>query len=497
LRPGRHVVVNHAAAPIEPRSVHVSSRKLGESGLSFDEDELVSRVEGVQGERDRAHASAEVDHRGSGAGACGEFCEQDAVRVHPVPVARRWLLEQERPFQESVDGRGYGHACLPWHPDGRDAIAEWIQVSLACQPPPIIGCGKNALGSFDLSIQGCETTCHPAARVGLRWAAMPDADAAVREKALSLGFDAVGVARADVPLEEDFARFEAFVRAGYHGTMGYLAEHGTVRHSLSGPGILPGAKSVVCVAQRYAVRLPGEPPGIVGRIARYARGLDYHNHVRRRLRKLADFVRSLEPGATARPLVDTAPVLERAWAARAGLGFVGKNGMLIRPGLGSFTVIGEVATSVRLTPDAPMMPRCGRCTACLQACPTDAFVRPYVLDARRCISYLTIEHRGPWQGDARVAPWLFGCDVCQEVCPFNRAAGAWLEPGGPFDPLVRWQQITLADLATAPPPEHLDEMLRGTAMRRVRYEDWRRNVAGALGGGVAGSCSRDRHGSRT
>jgi epoxyqueuosine reductase len=314
---------------------------------------------------------------------------------------------------------------------------------------------------------------------------MPDADAAVREKALSLGFDAVGVARADVPLEEDFARFEAFVRADYHGTMGYLAEHGPVRQSLSGPGILPGARSVVCVAQRYAVRLPEDPPGIVGRIARYARGLDYHNHVRRRLRKLADFVRSLEPGATARPLVDTAPVLERAWAARAGLGFIGKNGMLIRPGLGSFTVIGEVVTSVRLTPDAPMMPRCGRCTACLRACPTDAFVRPYVLDARRCISFLTIEHRGPWQDDARVAPWLFGCDVCQEVCPFNRAEGAWVEPGGPFDPLVRWRHITLADFATVP-PEHLDEMLRGSAMRRVRYEDWRRNVTGALGGELLG-----------
>ncbi|PKN48556.1 MAG: tRNA epoxyqueuosine(34) reductase QueG [Deltaproteobacteria bacterium HGW-Deltaproteobacteria-20] len=344
---------------------------------------------------------------------------------------------------------------------------------------------KNAPGSFGFSIQGFETTRHPAARVGLRWAAMPDADAAVREKALSLGFDAVGVARADVPLEEDFARFEAFVRAGYHGTMGYLAEHGPVRQGLSGPGILPGARSVVCVAQRYAVRLPGDPPGMVGRIARYARGLDYHKHVRRRLRKLADFVRSLEPGAVARPLVDTAPVLERAWAARAGLGFLGKNGMLIRPGLGSFTVIGEVVTSVRLTPDAPMMPRCGRCTACLRACPTEAFVSPYVLDARRCISYLTIEHRGAWQADARVAPWLFGCDVCQEVCPFNRAAGAWVEPGGPFDPLPRWQHIALADLATAS-PDQLDEMLQGSAMRRVRYEDWRRNVAGALGGELLG-----------
>jgi epoxyqueuosine reductase len=310
---------------------------------------------------------------------------------------------------------------------------------------------------------------------------MSDLDDSVRAKALELGFDAVGVARADVPLDQDYAHYEAFVDAGLHATMAYLANHREVRRSLAGPTLLPGARSVICVAQRYAIRSPTPEPGIVGRIARYARGRDYHNHVRRRLRKLATFVRSLEDGAVARPLVDTAPVLERAWAARAGIGFVGKNGMLICPGLGSFTVLGEVVTSVRLTPGRPMPSRCGRCDACLQACPTSAFPRPYVLDARRCISYLTIEHRGPWEGrEAQaIAPRLFGCDTCQDVCPFNRARGAWIDPGGPFDPLEPWRTTSPVELLEAS-PEALAKMLEGSAMRRVSHDDWRRNLLACL-----------------
>jgi len=317
---------------------------------------------------------------------------------------------------------------------------------------------------------------------------MPTLDATVRMAALRLRFDAVGVASAETPLDEDFARYEAFVQAGLHGTIDYLADCMPVRRSLSGPAILPEAKSVICVMQRYATKLPSDTPGIVRHIAKYARGLDYHNHVRRRLRKLAAIVRSLEPGATARPVIDAVPVLERAWAARAGLGFVGKNGMLIRPGLGSFTVIGEVVTSLRLTPDTPMAPRCGQCTACLRACPTNAFVAPYILDARRCISYLTIEHRGPWEDTKLVSPWLFGCDDCQDVCPFNRTAGAWIQPGGSFDPLDRWSQTSLDDLATASRDE-IDQLLKGSPMRRLPEDDWLRNLRSVL-------IAADRHASQ-
>lgn len=305
----------------------------------------------------------------------------------------------------------------------------------------------------------------------------------MRARAVELGFDAVGVASAERRLEDDFAHYEAFLQAGFHGSMGYLARHREVRRSLADPGILPGARSVICVAMRYAVRSPSGQSGLVEGIAKYARGRDYHNHVRRRLRKLADFVRALQPGAAARPMVDTAPVLERAWAARSGIGFVGKNGMLICPGLGSYTVLGEVVTTVSLTPGQPMAGRCGRCTACIDACPSGAIVRPYVVDARRCISYLTIEHRGAWGGEDRsgvIAPRLFGCDTCQDVCPFNRARGAWIEPGGPFDPLDRWLATSRAEILTMS-ETRLARLLDGSAARRVSWEDWRRNVIASWG----------------
>ena len=199
--------------------------------------------------------------------------------------------------------------------------------------------------------------------------------------------------------------------------------------------ILPGAKSVVCVARRYARPRAEEAddPETARAIARYARGRDYHNGVRKKLRQLAAFLRRLgtdDAPVHARPLVDDAPILERAWAARAGLGFVGKNGLLIVPGQGSLVLLGEVVTTLALTPDSPMPERCGACTRCLDACPTHAFVRPFVLDPRRCVAYLTIEQRGPVPEELRegVGEHLFGCDDCQTVCPFNQT-DPHVEPG--------------------------------------------------------------------
>src|SRR5580692_4007718 len=260
----------------------------------------------------------------------------------------------------------------------------------------------------------------------------------IRAFARALAFDLVGFARADLRLEQDVARYEAFVASGMHGEMGWLADHGSVRARLDGDGILPGARSVICVARRY--QRPPEREAEDGEaarsIARYARGRDYHKFMRKRLRRLATFVRSLgapdgpHPARVeARPMLDDAPVLERAWAARAGLGFVGKNGMLIAPGVGSMVLLGEVVTTLELEADAPLIDRterCGTCTRCLDACPTQAFVAPFVLDARRCISYLTIEHRSVIAPELReaVGGHLFGCDDCQTVCPFNAAAKA-------------------------------------------------------------------------
>ncbi len=315
-----------------------------------------------------------------------------------------------------------------------------------------------------------------------RWP-VRDLAAALQDCARQLGFDRVAVARADLPLDVDYDRYEAFVQQRLHGSMSWLASHREVRRCLAHEGLLPGARSVICVAERYATPTSGAL-GLIPHIARYARGRDYHNHFRRRLRKLADFVRSLAPGARARPLVDTAPVLERAWAARAGLGFVGKNGMLIVPGLGSWVVLGEVVTDLSLPafPGAAAVPRCGRCTRCLDACPTRAFRAPWVLDARRCIAYLTIEHRGPRDPSlaGRVAPWLFGCDVCQEVCPYNRTPEAMAPENSPFAPLERWSTMGLADLAQLT-AQQWSALSEGTPLRRVGLDDMKRNAAMAAG----------------
>jgi epoxyqueuosine reductase len=310
----------------------------------------------------------------------------------------------------------------------------------------------------------------------------------VKQKARELGFDAVGFARADAPLAEDHARYRSFLAAGMHGTMQYLADHAEARRRVDTDDILPGAKTVVCVARRYrrdAAAEATDPPA-ARRVARYARGHDYHNVVRRKLRRLAAFLRTLGTDAApvhARPMCDDVPVLERAWAARAGLGFVGKNGLLIVPGDGSFVLLGEVVTTLALPPDTPMAERCGTCTRCLDACPTQAFARPFVLDPRRCVAYLTIELRGPIPEDLRsgVGEHLFGCDDCQTVCPFNggsrpRDAASTRT----FEPLPLWTEMTEAALL------ELDDaawetLTLGSPIKRAELAGMARNAAVVLG----------------
>ncbi len=308
---------------------------------------------------------------------------------------------------------------------------------------------------------------------------MDSVDAQVRSYALGLGFDKVGVARADEPMGNDFERYEDYLRKGLHGTMAYLAQNVEARRSLASAYILEGAQTVICVAQRYAHSdaQDGARGGIVPRIARYARGRDYHNHVKRKLRKLAAFIGTIAPGTRSRPLCDTAPVLERAWAARAGLGFVGKNGLLIVPGQGSYVLLGEVVTTASLVVDEASQSRCGACTRCLDACPTQAFDSPYVLDSRRCISYLTIEHRGEIspQLQRKIGDHFFGCDVCQEVCPFNRGAGTRISEGGPYEPLSHWEELSLTDLVEMS-RESFDAWVQGSALRRAGYEGLKRNA---------------------
>jgi epoxyqueuosine reductase len=291
---------------------------------------------------------------------------------------------------------------------------------------------------------------------------------AVKDRALELGFDRVAVGPAGPP--EHGAAFERWLEAGYAGDMHYLAVGRAAR--LDPSRLLPGCRSVVAVALNYAPR--DDDPAWHG-VARYARGRDYHRVIRPRLHALKDVLR--EAGGAevrSRASVDTSAVLERGLAARAGLGWFGKNTNLIAPGLGSYFLIGIVLTTAELVPDGVVADRCGTCRACLDACPTRAFVAPYTLDARRCVSYLTIEHRGPIDESLRapIGDWLFGCDVCQEVCPWNRRAPPARDPafssGVPPGPPERLVAMTDAEFR---------ERFRGSPLKRARRTGLARNAA--------------------
>lgn len=297
-----------------------------------------------------------------------------------------------------------------------------------------------------------------------------DAASKILGEARRLGFDAVAFARADEPLEQEHERYARFVADGKHGRMGWLAEDVESRRRLDGDAILPGARTVVCLARRYARTAKDEAtdPAIAQIVARYARGQDYHNHLRKKVRKLATFIRALGPDVRARPLIDVEPILERAWAARAGLGFVGKNGLVIVPGQGSYALLGEVVTTLVVTPGVPMAERCGSCTRCLDACPTGAFDAPFVLDPRRCVSYFSIEAPGDVDDELarRAGERLFGCDACQSSCPFNRTAPPPLAATRPFHPLDRWRDVSLADLVCVDEPT-FEALTEGSPLRRA------------------------------
>jgi epoxyqueuosine reductase len=292
---------------------------------------------------------------------------------------------------------------------------------------------------------------------------------AVKTEAAALGFARAAIGPASAP--DHAAAFEAWLEAGYAGTMGYL-EHGR-GDRLDPRRLLPGARSVVAVALGHGDGSGDDPTWTP--VARYARGRDYHHVMRPRLERLAAFIRAAAGAdAATRVAVDTSAVLERDLAARAGLGWFGKNTNLLAPGLGSYFLIGVVLTTAALEFDAPVADRCGTCTACLDACPTRAFVGPYVLDARRCISYLTIEHRGDIAEELRggLHGWVFGCDVCQEVCPWNRKATAprdrELTPTAPFG--------EVESLLELDEPRFRDRF-RGSAIRRAKLGGLRRNAA--------------------
>jgi epoxyqueuosine reductase len=303
--------------------------------------------------------------------------------------------------------------------------------------------------------------------------------ARLKAESIRLGFDDVGVAPAVSP--PGYSHFLAWLAAGRQAGMGYMERHAAARaHPQS---VLEGARSVVMVSVVYAsnklVASPAAPAQ--GKIARYARGTDYHIVVRRRLEELLGWLQSESPGARGRAVADTTPLLERDFARLAGLGWIGKNTMLISRRLGSFTFLGALLVDVELEYDPPHHANhCGSCTRCLDACPTDAFAGPYQLEAGRCISYWTIEHRGvvPDQAATQLEGWVFGCDICQEVCPWNRKApaGRWSE----FEPRAEWSEPDLVDWLSRPDLEWTTA-LRDTALKRTRRTGLLRNAALLLG----------------
>jgi epoxyqueuosine reductase len=304
---------------------------------------------------------------------------------------------------------------------------------------------------------------------------------ALVESARALGFSQLGVATVEIP--DDEQHLLRWLQKGYHGEMEYMQKHGSMR---SRPAELaPGTVRVVSVRMDYwpaevvdAETVLGDTT--LGYVSRYALGRDYHKILRRSLARLAEDVCERIGPFGYRVCVDTAPVLEKALARNAGLGWIGKHTNLIARDAGSWFFLGEILTDLPLPVDEPATAHCGSCQACIPACPTGAIVAPYQLDARRCISYLTIEHRSaiPLELRSALGNRIYGCDDCQLVCPWNRFAHAAAHPDFKVRNGLDAMQLTELFGWTA---GEFDERMRGSAIYRIGYERWSRNIAVALG----------------
>lgn len=298
---------------------------------------------------------------------------------------------------------------------------------------------------------------------------------ALIRKAKEFGFAQVGVSQAGF-LEEEASRLEEWLKRGYAGEMSYLERNVDLR--LDPRKLVPGAKSVVSLLFNYHTEerpTDSESP----RIATYAYGKDYHHVLKWKLKELMKWAQSEWGEIAGRVFVDSAPVHERAWAAKSGLGWVGKNSLLLNQKMGSFFFIAEMILDIELEPDGPTSDHCGTCTRCIDACPTGAIIQPEVVDGSKCISYFTIELRGaiPEPVHRHLAPWVFGCDICQDVCPWNSHAQQHGEAEwNPHDQLLSmnrkdWEEMT---------EESFNEVFRGTAVKRAGYEGVMRNVQAAF-----------------
>ncbi len=295
--------------------------------------------------------------------------------------------------------------------------------------------------------------------------------AELKAEAHRLGFLACGIARAEF-LEDEAPRLENWLKEGRHGEMAYMANHFDLR--LDPRKLVPGAKSVVSLAYNYHTPTKQADPE-APKLSTYAYGRDYHKVVKQRLKPLMAFINERFGAVEMRAFVDSAPVMEKAWAQRAGLGWVGKHTNVIRQGEGSYFFLCELITDLELGPDAPATDHCGTCRRCLDACPTGAIIQPYKVDGSKCISYFTIELKDaiPQEMKGRFENWAFGCDICQQVCPWNRFGKPHSEPdflpkAGLMD-LSRDEWHGMTEIL-------FDELFHASAVRRTKYEGLKRNL---------------------
>ncbi|MCB0518985.1 MAG: tRNA epoxyqueuosine(34) reductase QueG [Lewinellaceae bacterium] len=298
----------------------------------------------------------------------------------------------------------------------------------------------------------------------------------IRQEALRLGFSHLGIARA-APLDAEARRLEAWLNKGYHGKMQYMENHFDLRTDPT--RLVPGAKSVIVLMHNYCPSETQHDPE-APKLARYAYGEDYHQVLRKKLKALLRFIRENIGEVDGRCFVDSAPVMERDWAQKTGIGWAGKNTLLINPKAGSYYFLAELILDLELPADDPIKDYCGTCRRCIEACPTGA-ISPegYLLDASRCISYLTIELREaiPLEFRGNMENWMFGCDICQEVCPWNRFSEPHEEPAfAPREGLLKmtkqqWEEIT---------EEVFQQYFEKSAVKRAKFKGLKRNI-GFLG----------------
>jgi epoxyqueuosine reductase len=294
----------------------------------------------------------------------------------------------------------------------------------------------------------------------------------IKDKAIELGFFACGISKAGF-LPEDAKRIRKWLAKGFHADMAYMENHFEKR--TDPVKLLEGAKSVITVLFNYFPKdiIPSEDNY---KISKYAYGKDYHFVMKDKLKELLNFIEAETGETNSRAFVDSAPVLDRAWAAKSGLGWIGKNTNLITKKQGSFFFVGEIITALELDySDMPIPKSCGHCTKCIEACPTHA-LRPYEVNANKCISYLTIENKGdtlPEDLKGKFEDWIFGCDICQDVCPWNRYSIANIEPG--FQPNERLMNMRKTDWENLTEDE-FKVIFKNSAVKRTKYKGLVRNI---------------------